>query len=126
MKKAESYTLRCTFQFEAAHLLPNLPPQHKCSRLHGHSFHGEIAVAGPLDPHLGWVMDFGDIHKSIQSFILENLDHRYLNEISGLENPTSENIAAWLWDKMQPHIPGLCEIVVGETCQTACHYQRKS
>ena len=87
--------LRKTFQFEAAHLLPRLPKSHKCRRLHGHSFKVDIVIAGPCDPKLGWVMDYADISAAFRP-LWARLDHRYLNEIPGLENPTSEAIAAWL------------------------------
>jgi 6-pyruvoyltetrahydropterin/6-carboxytetrahydropterin synthase len=114
--------LRKTFQFEAAHLLPRLPKTHKCRRLHGHSFKVEIVVAGECDPHLGWVMDYADIAEAFHP-IWQELDHRYLNEIPGLENPTSENIAAWLWENLKPKLPLLTEIVVAETCTAQCVYR---
>lgn len=109
------------FTFEAAHLLPNLPPAHKCSRLHGHSFRVEIHVSGPVDPELGWVMDFGDIKQVFQPFY-DQLDHYYLNEVPGLENPTSENLARWVWDRVAPSLPGLSKVVVRETCTSGCVY----
>lgn len=114
--------LRKTFQFEAAHLLPNLPEGHKCRRLHGHSFTCEIAIAGPCDPRLGWLMDYADIQKIFRP-IWERLDHHYLNEIPGLENPTSENIAVWIWNELKPHLPQLVEVVVAETCTARCVYR---
>jgi 6-pyruvoyltetrahydropterin/6-carboxytetrahydropterin synthase len=114
--------LRKSFQFEAAHLLPGLPKSHKCRRLHGHSFKVEIAVAGELDPKLGWVMDYAEISKAFKP-LWERLDHFYLNEIAGLENPTSENIAIWIWKKLKPRLPLLCEVVVAETCTARCIYR---
>jgi len=96
--------LRKTFQFEAAHLLPNLPPSHKCRRLHGHSFQAEIVIAGECDPKLGWLMDYADISDAFKP-VWGQLDHRYLNEIPGLENPTSENIAVWIWERLKPSLP---------------------
>ena len=114
--------LRKTFQFEAAHLLPRLPNSHKCRRLHGHSFKVEIAVAGPCDRRLGWLMDYADISAAFKP-IWQRLDHYYLNEIRGLENPTSENIAAWIWKRLKPKLPRLTEIVVAETCQSQCVYR---
>ena len=114
--------LRKTFQFEAAHLLPLLPESHKCRRLHGHSFQVEIAVSGECDPHLGWVMDYADISAAFKP-IWQQLDHRYLNDIAGLENPTSENLASWIWQRLQPALPLLTEIVVAETCQSQCVYR---
>jgi 6-pyruvoyltetrahydropterin/6-carboxytetrahydropterin synthase len=109
------------FTFEAAHLLPNLPEGHKCRRLHGHSFRVQIHVSGEIDPTLGWVMDFGDL-KAAAKPVLEQLDHRYLNEIAGLENPTSEVIARWIWQKLFPVIPSMSRIVVRETCTAGCVY----
>lgn len=114
--------LRKTFQFEAAHLLPNLPTSHKCRRLHGHSFKVEIAVEGPCDPQLGWVMDYADMKTAFKP-IWEKLDHFYLNEIRGLENPTSENIAIWIWKQLKPKLPLLTEVVVAETCTAQCVYR---
>jgi 6-pyruvoyltetrahydropterin/6-carboxytetrahydropterin synthase len=114
--------LRKTFQFEAAHLLPRLPKSHKCRRLHGHSFKAEIVVAGDLDAKLGWVMDYADISEVFKP-IWETLDHRYLNEIPGLENPTSENIAIWIWKRLKPKLPLLTEVAVAETCTAKCVYQ---
>lgn len=114
--------LRKTFQFEAAHLLPHLPKSHKCRRLHGHSFVVEIVVEGECDPKLGWLMDYADISSAFKP-IHEKLDHYYLNEIRGLENPTSENLAAWIWKRLHPTIPLLKEIVVAETCMSRCVYR---
>ena len=116
--------LRKTFQFEAAHLLPHLPEGHKCRRLHGHSFKVDVVVAGECDPHLGWVMDYADITRAFGP-LWKQLDHNYLNEIVGLENPTSENVAAWVWDHLKPELPLLTEIVVAETCTARCVYRGK-
>ena len=114
--------LKKTFQFEAAHLLPRLPKSHKCRRLHGHSFKVEITVEGELDDKLGWVMDYADMSKAFKP-IWERLDHRYINEVPGLENPTSENIAIWIWAKLKPRLPLLTEVVVAETCTARCVYR---
>jgi 6-pyruvoyltetrahydropterin/6-carboxytetrahydropterin synthase len=110
-----------SFTIEAAHRLPNLPDDHKCSRLHGHSFTIEVHVSGDIDETTGWVMDFADISVAIKP-VFECLDHRYLNEIEGLENPTSENLAKWLWHKLNPQLPLLSSIVVNETCTSGCIY----
>lgn len=110
-----------SFTIEAAHRLPNVPPGHKCARLHGHSFRVEIHVSGPVDPHSGWIMDFADLTKAIAPF-LAVLDHHYLNEVPGLENPTSENLARWLWRGLKPTLPALCRVVVHETCTSGCSY----
>src|SRR5947209_2978894 len=110
--------LRKTFQFEAAHLLPHLPESHKCRRLHGHSFKVEIVVAGECDPKLGWLMDYADISDALNP-LLEKLDHLYLNEVPGLENATSENVAVWIWQHLKPKLPPLTEAVVAQTCTTS-------
>jgi 6-pyruvoyltetrahydropterin/6-carboxytetrahydropterin synthase len=114
--------LRKTFQFEAAHLLPRLPESHKCRRLHGHSFQVEIVVAGDQDPDLGWLIDYADITAAFKP-LWEKLDHRYLNDIEGLENPTSENIAVWIWNRLAPELPLLAEVLVAETCTASCVYR---
>lgn len=109
------------FCFEAAHLLPNVPLGHKCRRLHGHSYRVRVTVQGPVHPDAGWVMDFGDIKAALKP-ILDQLDHWYLNEIEGLENPTSENIARWIWDRLKPSLPFLSRIDISETCTSGCSY----
>jgi 6-pyruvoyltetrahydropterin/6-carboxytetrahydropterin synthase len=110
------------FTIEAAHWLPNVPAGHKCGRMHGHSFHLEIYVDGSVDPHLGWVMDFAEL-KSAFNAIEDRIDHRCLNEVQGLENPTSENLARWLWQELQPALPSLIKVVVQETCTSGCVYK---
>jgi 6-pyruvoyltetrahydropterin/6-carboxytetrahydropterin synthase len=110
------------FTFEAAHRLPNLPEGHKCARLHGHSFRTRVFVEGPVDAKLGWVTDFADIKAAFKA--LERwLDHNYLNEIEGLANPTSENIAIWIWDRLKPQLPHLSKVIVRETCTSGCIYR---
>jgi 6-pyruvoyltetrahydropterin/6-carboxytetrahydropterin synthase len=110
------------FTFEAAHLLPKAPEGHKCRRLHGHSFRVEVTVEGPVDPGTGWFLDYGDI-KSAVNPILDELDHRYLNEIPGLENATSELLCAWIWERLKPPLPSLARVVVHETCEARCEYE---
>jgi 6-pyruvoyltetrahydropterin/6-carboxytetrahydropterin synthase len=110
------------FTFEAAHRLPNVPPGHKCARLHGHSFHLTVVVAGPVGTDTGWVIDFADISAAVKPLI-QQLDHYYLNEIEGLENPTSENLAKWVWRRIKPRISLLTKVVVKETCNCGCIYQ---
>lgn len=110
------------FTFEAAHRLPMVPEGHKCARLHGHSFLVRICVDGGVDPRLGWVADFADLKGAFQPFH-DQLDHNYLNEIPGLENPTSENIAVWIWERLEPRLFGLSEVVVRETCTSGCVYR---
>ncbi len=110
------------FTFEAAHRLPNTPEGHKCARLHGHSFKVGLYVAGDVDPHTGWVIDFADI-KALFKPVLDQLDHYYLNDIKGLENPTSEVIAKWIWQRLKPKLPGLSKVELRETCTAGCVYR---
>ena len=116
------FELAKTFRFESAHRLPHVPDGHKCGRLHGHSFRFEVVVTGDLDAQTGWVLDYGDISDVVRP-IVDALDHRYLNDIPGLENPTSEVLCAWLWQKLAGGLPGLSAITVRETCTTACTYR---
>jgi 6-pyruvoyltetrahydropterin/6-carboxytetrahydropterin synthase len=109
------------FTLESAHRLPNVPEGHKCARVHGHSFRVEIHVRGPLDPQLGWVMDFAGVKAAFEPLFLQ-LDHRYLNDVPGLENPTSEHLARWIWQRLQPALPQLCAVVVHETCTSGARY----
>jgi 6-pyruvoyltetrahydropterin/6-carboxytetrahydropterin synthase len=110
------------FAFEAAHRLPNVPVNHKCARLHGHSFRVEVHVSGALGEDTGWVMDFADLKRAFGP-ILEQLDHRYLNEIDGLSNPTSEVLAIWIWQRLKPALPLLSKLVIRETCTSGCIYR---
>lgn len=112
------------FSIEAAHWLPHVPDGHKCRRLHGHSFHITVSVEGPVDGHLGWVMDFADLKAAFQP-IHDQIDHRCLNDVEGLENPTSENLARWIWARLQPELPGLSKVTVRETCTSGCVYLGK-
>lgn len=109
------------FTIEAAHRLPNVPVGHKCSRLHGHSFRIELHVSGEVDAHTGWVMDFADLKAAFQP-VFDRLDHHYLNEIPGLENPTSENLARWVWNEMKSRVKNLSKVVIHETCTSGCSY----
>ena len=110
------------FTLEAAHRLPNVPAGHKCARLHGHSFQVELRVSGEPGPESGWVLDFADL-KAAFAPIHERLDHHYLNDIDGLDNPTSERLAIWIWEQLKPAVPLLSEIVVHETCTSGCRYR---
>jgi 6-pyruvoyltetrahydropterin/6-carboxytetrahydropterin synthase len=113
------------FTIEAAHRLPNVPEGHKCARLHGHSFRIELHLSGAVDAHSGWVMDFADVKAAFQP-IFERLDHHYLNEIPGLENPTSENLARWVWREAKAKLPLLSRVVVHETCTSGAVYEGTS
>ena len=111
-----------TFTLEAAHRLPNVPAGHKCERVHGHSFRVEVHVTGPVDALTGWIMDFADVEAAFAP-LFAALDHRYLNEVEGLENPTSENLARWIWARLKPRLPALDRLVVHETCTAGCVYR---
>lgn len=110
------------YRFEAAQTLPNLPGDHKCKKMHGHSFKIEIAVEGEVNPEIGWVYDHAEISKAMNP-LLDMLDHSYLNEIEGLENPTIEIMAAWFWTRLAPQLPGLAEIVIHETPTARCVFR---
>lgn len=114
-----------SFTIEAAHRLPNAPEGHKCRRLHGHSFRIDVHVSGSAQADAGWVVDFAQIKAAFQP-LHEQLDHSFLNEIGGLENPTSENLACWIWERIESSLPGLSRIVVHETCTSGCIYTGKS
>jgi 6-pyruvoyltetrahydropterin/6-carboxytetrahydropterin synthase len=108
--------------FEAAHVLPNLPDGHKCRQLHGHTYYIIIHVDGSIDETTGWIIDFADIKKAFGP-IRERLDHNYLNDVPDLENPTSENLAIWIWNELKPNLPGLSKLVIKETCTSGCIYR---
>jgi len=110
------------YAFEAAHRLPNVPAGHKRERLHGHSYRIDVHITGPADEHAGGVRDFADLTGAMRP-ILDRLDHYYLNEIEGLENPTSEVLARWIWTRLQTVMPELSQIVVRETCTSGCVYR---
>lgn len=110
------------FRFEAAHRLLGVPEGHKCARLHGHSYRVRVHVEGPLDPRVGWVIDFSDIARAFAP-IRERLDHCLLNEVEGLGNPTAENLARWIWARLKPALPGLCRLDVLETPTSGCTYR---
>lgn len=109
-------------RFEAAHRLPRVPERHKCHRLHGHSFKVELSVEGPVDPDTGWFIDYAVIDDIWQP-LHDVLDHNYLNDIEGLENPTSEHLARWLWERIKPQLPSLTVVTVHETCDARCEYR---
>ncbi|MDZ4814966.1 MAG: 6-carboxytetrahydropterin synthase QueD [Verrucomicrobiota bacterium] len=112
------------FHFEAAHTLPKVGKDHKCFHMHGHSYRVQVTVEGDVDPALGWLFDHGLISDIIKPLV-KQLDHKYLNDIPGLENPTAEYMAKWVWDKAKPHLPGLCQVVIHETPFTRCIYEGK-
>jgi 6-pyruvoyltetrahydropterin/6-carboxytetrahydropterin synthase len=110
------------FTFEAAHRLPNVAPDHKCARLHGHSYQVAVHLTGPVGADSGWVRDFRDISCAMAP-LLDVLDHYYLNDIDGLDNPTSEVLARWIWDRLTHSLPGMYQVVVRETCDSGCVYR---
>jgi 6-pyruvoyltetrahydropterin/6-carboxytetrahydropterin synthase len=110
-----------SFHFEAAHDLPTFPADHKCRRLHGHSFRFDVIVEGDVEPAKGYLVDYGEI-KMVTDPLVRQLDHYYLNEIDGLSNPTSEHIARWIFDRLKPTLPLLKSVVVHETCTSSCEY----
>jgi 6-pyruvoyltetrahydropterin/6-carboxytetrahydropterin synthase len=118
--------MRCTlvrdYGFEAAHRLPNVPEGHKCARMHGHSYRLSIVIEGDVDPHRGWLMDFAEIDEHVGP-VVRRVDHQVLNELAGLENPTSEVLAAWLWREIQPRLPLLVELSIAETASSRCIYR---
>ena len=110
------------FRFEAAHRLPKVPATHKCSRLHGHSFKVELTIEGPVNPETGWFIDFSELFDAWTP-LYDALDHRYLNEVEGLDNPTSEHLARWVWERITPAIPSLVVVTIHETCESRCEYR---
>lgn len=122
---SERFELARRLRFESAHFLPNAPKGHKCKRLHGHSFVAEIWVSGPLDEDVGWVIDFADIDRLLGP-IREELDHRLLNDIPGLDNPTSEELGRWLWTRVHGLLPlhlKVERVIVRETCEASVTYR---
>jgi 6-pyruvoyltetrahydropterin/6-carboxytetrahydropterin synthase len=111
-----------SFGFEAAHDLPTFPQGHKCRRLHGHSFRVDVIVEGEVPEDTGYLIDYGQIKDAAEPIVKE-LDHRYLNEIEGLSNPTSENLARWIYDRLKPALSQLSAIIVHETCTSSCEYR---
>lgn len=110
------------YRFEAAHRLPRVPEGHKCARLHGHSYRLEVHISGDVSEQSGWLIDFFDLDQEVMPFV-EALDHRTLNEIEGLDNPTCERLCRWLWLRLSPRLPGLCALTVWETHDSRCTYR---
>lgn len=111
-----------SFSLESAHWLPNVPENHKCGRLHGHSFKVIISVSGAVQQDTGWIVDFAEIKAAFKP-LFDQLDHSCLNHIAGLENPTSENLAIWIWQQLKPNLPQLSQVEVCETCTSGCIYR---
>ena len=109
------------FKFDSAHFLPNVPPDHKCANMHGHTYMIEIHVEDELDPKLGWVLDYNDLRQVVEPLV-DQLDHKVLNDIDGLENPTAEHIALWFWNQIKPNLNQLVQVVVKENPTNVCIY----
>lgn len=110
------------FSFDAAHFLPNVPAGHKCREIHGHTYNLKVFVEGKVKSEFGWVIDYGDLKKVVDPLV-KQMDHTLLNKIAGLENPTSENLVVWLWDKIKPHLPALSRIELKETTSSGVIYE---
>lgn len=116
-----NFKLRQHFSIESARFLPNLPEGHPCAKMHGHSFKIILDLVGPINPNLGWVMDYNEI-QAVANPILKSIDHQILNNVPGLENPTSELIAKWIYDRLKVKLPSLSQVTVAETPSTECLY----
>ncbi len=111
-----------SFTFDAAHSLPAVPEGHPCGRLHGHTYTVTVCLEGDPDARTGWLLDFGEIRRICRP-LLEPLDHACLNDVPGLENPTAERLARWLFDRLAPMLPGLAEVTVQETPTSSASYR---
>lgn len=110
------------FSFDSAHFLPHVPPDHKCRNVHGHTYHLKLFIEGTPDPEMGWVIDFADL-KQLVDPVVKKLDHQLLNDIPGLENPTCERIAIWIWNAIKPALPALSRIELNETPTSGVVYE---
>lgn len=110
------------FTFDSAHFLPNVPLEHKCREIHGHTYRLTVFLEGPIDPVLGWVTDFGDVKRGVKA-VLDKVDHKFLNNVDGLENPTCELFAKWLWHAIKPAVPLLKKIELYETPTSGVIYE---
>ncbi len=115
-------TIYKQFTFDAAHFLPQVPEGHKCRQLHGHTYHLTVFISGPVAKDIGWVIDFSEL-KAICKPLIDRLDHALLNEVAGLENPTAENVARWLWKQIRIKLPGLQKIELKETPTSGVIYE---
>jgi len=110
------------FTFDSAHFLPNVPQGHKCNQLHGHTYSLTVFVEGTPDPEMGWVIDFNELSAAVKP-VIEELDHKLLNDIPGLKNPTSELVAVWVWDHIKPNLSCLKKIELRETPGSGVVYE---
>jgi 6-pyruvoyltetrahydropterin/6-carboxytetrahydropterin synthase len=111
--------LKKIYSFEAAHHLPRVPAGHKCSRMHGHSYRVEVGLRGPVDPLTGWMVDFAIIDDAWAP-LFRQFDHHTLNDIAELDNPTCENLCAFIWNAMAAKVPHLAAVTVWETADSCC------
>ena len=117
----ENFEIRVQFNLESARHLPNLPQGHPCSKVHGHSFLVILVLRGPLDPKIGWVRDYHEILTQTEG-LKKTLDHSLLNEIPGLENPTTEILTLYIFNELKKRIPELHQVIIRETPTTECSY----
>ena len=110
------------FSFDSAHYLPNVPEGHKCRELHGHTYHLTVFLEGDVMEDRGWVIDFTDLKKVVKP-VIDMVDHKYLNDIPGLENPTTEMFSKWLWERIKPLLPELKRIELKETPTSGVIYE---
>ncbi len=115
------FELKQHFNIESARFLPHLPKGHPCAKIHGHSFKITVRLQGPLDEKIGWLIDYNDISAAL-NLILQKIDHQLLNEIPGLENPTSELLAFWFYNEAVKILPQLVQVIVSETPNTEAIY----
>jgi 6-pyruvoyltetrahydropterin/6-carboxytetrahydropterin synthase len=109
------------FTFDAAHFLSAVNDGHKCERLHGHTYRLRLWCSGPVNER-GWVIDYADIATAVRP-VLDALDHRLLNDLPGLENPTTENLALWIYARLKPALPPLTRVEVAESSTTGCVFE---
>ncbi len=107
------------FTFAAAHRLPRY--EGPCFRLHGHNYRFFVGLEGEVDPQSGMITDFGVVKQVVQEHVLARVDHRDLNDV--LENPTAENIARWIWEVLEPRLPGLSEVRLYEIPDSCVTYR---
>ncbi len=112
------------FSFDSAHYLPNVPEGHKCKNMHGHTYRLRVVIEGQPDPHFGWIMDFKELKDALTP-VIDQLDHKVINDIKGLENATAENITIWIWNQIKPVLPLLSRIELYETPTTGVIYSGK-
>ena len=110
------------FTFDSAHFLPNVPEDHKCRNMHGHTYRLKVWIEDQPDPHYGWVMDFA-VLKQVVKPVVAQLDHKCMNNVEGLENPTCEQIAIWIWNKLKPSLPKMASIELHETPTSGVIYE---